>query len=451
MLREDRTYFGNETKKAMQNFGEGHLPREIIRAYGEVKKACLFAIQDYENRWGKEVFESILQATDEVINGFLDSSFPIPFEQGGAGTSINMNMNEVIASRAREILNEKGYAREVIDPIEDINRYQSTNDTFPTAVTVMLYRWLLEIERLVINLQERLIRLENKYGSILITGRTEMQDALPMTLGQIFASWAGAAERDRWRLHKLKERIRTIALGGTAVGSCFFAPQEYIFLAEKYLRQITGLPLSRSQNLTDEISNQDKWAELANGYSLCAQDLFKITGDFLIYTSSFVGEIKHPELQYGSTIMAAKTNPVILEFVHGISISIIHDGEKVCEYSRNGQLQLNAFLPFLAQTMLRICMDLKKAIEAFLDKFLERIDIAHEKIEENLIHSNVLLNTLVPELGYNKVKEIYMAIKNKKPNNLEEYKELIIKHSGIEKEKLDAYFDPFYSTGSMKK
>lgn len=451
MLKSYRKFFGDETKKALNNFGNGELPREMIKAYGEVKRACLLAIQDYENRWEKEIFESMLKATDEVINGGLDFSFPLPLEQGGAGTSINMNINEVIAFRAREILEEKGIIGKAIDPIEDINRYQSTNDTFPTAVTVMLYRWLLEVEKLVISLQEKLIKLENKYGDVLITGRTEMQDALPMTAGQLFASWAGAIERDRWRLHKLKERTRTISLGGTAIGSCFFAPQEYIFLAEKYLRQITGLPLSRSQNLTDEIANQDKWAELANGYSLCAQNLFKITGDLLIYTSSFVGEIKHPELQYGSTIMAAKTNPVILEFVRGLSISIIHDSEKVCEYSRNGQLQLNAFLPFLAQAMLKICENLKKAIETFFEKFLNEINIVPAKIEENLIHSNVLLNTLVPALGYNKVKEIYTAIKDKELQNLDEYKALIQQLTGLAREQIDSYFDPFYSTSPMKK
>lgn len=216
----------------MENFGSGFIGRDLIKAYGEVKKSCIYSVQDSEAAFAGEIFPYIVQAADEVIEGSLDHDFPLPLEQGGAGTSINMNINEVISNRAMELFFKKTGKKIKIDPISDINRHQSTNDTFPTALTVMLYRHLCEAESLVIKLQEVLIAGENKYGGILMAGRTEMQDALPITLGQVFSSWAGPIERDRWRFNKLKERIRLTALGGTALGTCF-QPRGTIYFLRK--------------------------------------------------------------------------------------------------------------------------------------------------------------------------------------------------------------------------
>ncbi len=445
-----KRHYGKETRKALSNFSSGFIGRDLIRAYGEVKKSCLYAIQEYENAFGDDVFQCIKNAADEVISGSLDYDFPLPLEQGGAGTSINMNMNEVISSRAMELFFKRSGKKIKIDPITDINRYQSTNDTFPTAVTVMLYRHLCEIESLVIKLQEILINEENRNGGILMAGRTEMQDALPLTLGQVFASWAGPIERDRWRLNKLKERIRLIALGGTALGTCFSAPRNYIFLAEKYLREFTGLPLSRSQNLTDEISNQDKWSELASGYAVFSQNIFKMTGDLLIYTSSIAGEIRHPELQYGSTIMAAKTNPVILEYSRGLSIAVESDAGRIMEYSKNGQLQLNPFLPFIAESFIEIYKRINKIVSSLLDNFFPLMSIEYSRIEENLVRSNVLLNTLLPVIGYYGVKELYHAIENTSPQSMEEYKSLIKTFTHLSTEEIDRLFDPLNSSSPGK-
>jgi aspartate ammonia-lyase len=445
-----KKYYGKETEKALSNFGKGNIGRDLIRAYGEVKKSCLFAMQEHGGVFDKEIFSFITEAVNDVIDGFLDRFFPLPIEQGGAGTSINMNINEVIANRSSELIIKKTGKKVKIDPISDINRYQSTNDTFPTAVTVMLYRHLSIIETLVIRLQEVLINKENETGNILMTGRTEMQDALPITLGQVFASWAGPIERDRWRLNKLKERIRLIALGGTALGTCFSAPRDYIFLAEKYLRDFTGLPLSRSQNLTDEIANQDKWEELASGYSILAQNIFKMTGDLIIYTSSLAGEISHPELQYGSTIMAAKTNPVILEYARGLSIEIRSRASMIMEFSRNGQLQLNPYLPFIAGSFIEIFSLITKMIDSLTEKFFPLMKINHSRIEENLVHSNVLFNTLLPVIGYYRVKELYRAMEGKHPKTMEEYKTLIRGFTGLSPEEIDKLFDPLFSASPGK-
>ncbi len=439
-----------QTTNAISNFGKDKLPQELIRAYAEVKKACLTAIQETESKYKPEIFECILKSIDDLINKGFHEQFPLSLFQGGAGTSINMNLNEVISSLAMKYLKEKKIKKVKIDPIEDINRYQSTNDTFPTAVTIIVYRKLIELEKKIILLQEKLIIKERELSSVLITGRTEMQDALPITLGQVFAGWAGCIERDRWRINKLKDRVRTIALGGTAIGTCFFAPIDYIYSAEKNLRQITGLPLSRSQNLTDEISNQDKLSEVANCIKLIAENLFKISSDLLIYTSGFVNEIMLPHLQYGSTIMPAKINPVILEYVHGLSIDVKHECHKISEYAQSGQLQLNPYLPFMLISLLKAFENIEKAIVSFMEKFINNLTVNKKAIEKNLIKSNVLLNSLIPELGYNKIKELYKSIEELNFETAEDLRVYLLKKGIMTKEKLDKLLHTFYLTGALK-
>ena len=276
-----------------------------------------------------------------------------------------------------------------------------------------------------------------------------MQDALPITLGKVFGSWAGAVERDRWRLNKLKERIRSIALGGTAVGTGFSAPAGYVHAAEKRLREITSLPLFRSQNLPDEISNQDKFAELAGGYALVAQNIFKMTGDLLLYTSSFIHEINQPELQYGSTIMPAKTNPVILEYARGIAMDVQGEAQKIAWYSQNGQLQLNAYTPFITESLINIKTGLVGSIRTLLNRFFSKITPDIGCIEKNLVNSHVLLNTLLPVLGYNKVKELYGVMESHNINSIKELIVMISNNTGLDEKKVEQYFQPLHATGFM--
>jgi len=397
--------YGNQTKMAIENFGEGKIDHKVISAYAEVKKACIMAIQAVEKRYEDKKYEAIIDAIDEIISGKLDNEFVLSLSQGGAGTSLNMNVNEVIAARAQEIYFEKNKAKINISPFDDINRYQSTNDTFPTAATIVFFKDLLQIEKLTIEVQEALVEKEKKYSNILIMGRTELQDALPMTLQQVFGSWAGMFERDRWRLHKLKERIRNIPLGGTAIGTGFPAPAEYIYKAEYFLREITKLPLSRSQNLPDSIANHDDYSELASGYSLLANNIQRLTEDFLLYTSSICQEMSHPQLQYGSTIMPNKVNPVLLEWVKGITLRVKHLSHLVSDYNVEGNFQLNAFLPFIVETMIEITDLLSKALKG-IKRFIEIVIINEDIIKRNLDHSKAILNLLLPILGYEDSKEL---------------------------------------------
>lgn len=434
-----KKYYGVETEKALKSFGTGQIPYALIKAFGEVKKAALSAQQDCFNLYDDNLYDCLIESVDEIINGIHMEQFPLPLNQGGAGTSLHMNINEVIAS----LTNEKNNSEDIkIDSLEDLARFQSTNDTLSTALTILVYRQLESTEIQIIRLQELLVSYETEFDGILMTGRTELQDALPISLGQIFSGWAGSIERDRWRLHKLKERLRTIALGGTAMGTCFSAPRKYVFKAEKNLRIITGLPLCRSQNLTDEISSQDNLAEVASGFKLIALNIRKMANDLLLYTSSMSGELIHKELQYGSTIMPFKSNPVILEYVKGLSISIKHECEKIHDYAAEGQLQLNPFLPFIIDSFIKTDKMLIDALSSLTDNFFPFMTVNKEKIEVNLLNSPALINTLRQIIGYENIKKLVPLIQKSKVSHIDELKKIICENTSLTSEFLNNWFNP---------
>jgi len=437
--KDMKKYYGRETLNALNTFGNGNTPHLLVKAYGEVKKAAIMAQQECFSLYDDYLYSRLLESIDEIISGIHIDQFLLPLQQGGAGTSLHMNINEVIAN----VTNEKCSSTDLhIDPLEDLARFQSTNDTLSTAITIMVYRFIESTENRIIDLQETLVQYESKYDDILMTGRTELQDALPITLGQIFGGWAGSIERDRWRLHKLKERLRTIALGGTAMGTCFSAPRKYVFKAEKNLRQITGIPLCRSQNLIDEISNKDILSEVASGYRLISLNLRKMINDLLLYTSSMCGELVHHEVQYGSTIMPFKTNPVILEFIKGLSISIKHESSKIDDYATEGQLQLNPFIPQIGESFIRISEMTERALMSLTENFFPNMSINKLRIEKNLIASPALINTLRQVIGYENVKKLMPILREKNPDSFHSIKKLIAKHTSLTEEFLDKWFDP---------
>lgn len=435
-------FVGPETNKAINNWGVGITPPCLVKAYAEVKKAALLAVNDVSPSLNKNTFNKTISVIDEIIDGRHNHLFILPLKQGGAGTSLNMNLNEVITHLVNHDLNG-----DLVDSLEDINRYQSTNDTFNTATTIIFLRHLDYIEKMVIELQEILVQKETDFSNLLITGRTEMMSALPITLGQVFASYAGSIERDRWRFNKIKERVRPSVLGGTAMGTCFSAPSKYLFSAEKHLRAITGLSLPRSQNLTSDISMCDKFVEASSVYDVLSNTLFKMASDFTYYVSR--GELIHPDLQYGSSIMPMKTNPVLLEFVKGLSIDISLESRKISEYSRNGQLQLNAFLPFILESEISIFDSLKKAIDGVI-MFISNSKVDRVVIENNLLNSGVMVNSLRPYCSYEKLKEITLIVKDAEPKDLGELKTIIIDNTDLTKEFLDEYLRPGGFTSYLK-
>lgn len=401
-------FYGEETRKALELWGgaaDGGTPHELVYAYAEVKLAAIRAQQAYAQIYSPEYFALLERACYEVMAGQHSISFPLPLSQGGAGTSLHMNICEVLAGLGNYYAAEAGLS-ERSHPLDDLARYQSTNDTLATALSIIALRGLREVTSGVVAMQEALNHKELAYQNLLMVGRSELQDALPIMLGQVFGAWAGMLERDRWRLHKVQERIRYIALGGTAIGTSFSAPARYVFLAEAQLREITGLPLARSQNLPDAIAHKDDIGELAANYQLLGANLRKLCGDLLLYSSSLSGELSHPELQYGSSIMPSKINPVLLEYASGLSISAQHEAQRIIEYTQMGQLQLNAYVPFMIEALLRCQEALYRAMQALSQRFLSQLLCNEQRIEERLISSPALLNTLRGLCPYSKIKAL---------------------------------------------
>ena len=306
----------------------------------------------------------------------------------------------------------------------------------------MAYEGLVATEAMVIRLQEELVRGEKLWATQVMVGRTELQGALPVTLGQVFASWAGPFERDRWRLNKLRERIRTIPLGGTAVGTGFGAPAAYVFAAEKHLRAITGLPLARSQNLMDEISHLDKFSELAGGLRQVAENLVHLTQDLLYYTSSAVGELGHPRLQAASSQMPAKTNPVALEYACGLAMSVQGEAFKVSQYVQAGRLQLNPYLPFVLESLLSMFASLEKALTAVTQKFLPALVVHTDVLDEHLAGSPALLNALAPVLGYDAIAALAPKLAASPPRTLADLRELLVNELGLTPADAETLVDP---------
>jgi len=410
------TLYGEETGKALEWLGKGQPPRPLIRAYGEVKQAAVRAQQETAALYPDDYFPLLDQALEEIIRGDWDDQFPLPLAQGGAGTSLHMNLCEVAARLANDRYEGEFRAH----PLDHLARFQSTNDTFPTAVILMTFRFLEETEKNVTALQEALVAREQEYEEWLMCGRTELQDALPITLGQIFGAWAGPVERDRWRLNKLKERLRTVPLGGTAVGTGLTAPRDYVFAAEKHLRRLTGLPLCRSQNLCDGVAHTDSLAECAQGMGLCGDNLYKMASDLLLYGMGPAGEIRHGEVQYGSTIMAFKTNPVYLELIRGLALEANGLARLIGDYSRSGQWQLNANLPFLAEQMIRLSAGLNRALVTAAGPLMDVLQPDRERLEENLFSGPALINTLRSILDYSVIKDILPRLKKQRFSSREE-------------------------------
>ncbi|WP_136797349.1 lyase family protein [Desulfosediminicola ganghwensis] len=447
-----KSLYGPETSKALSYLGPGQTPGPMIQALAQVKLAAILAQQETCSLYPAELFELLQEAAAKVISGELNEHFPLDLAQGGAGTSLHMNICEVLASyvnRAAECRAGQS-PHERLDPLEHLARFQSTNDIFPTSVILMSYRFLERIEQQVIHLQAQLVKREQLYEQWLMCGRTEMQDALPITLGQVFGAWAGPIERDRWRLHKLKERLRTIPLGGTALGTGFSAPRAYVFAAERHLQRLTGLPLCRSQNLCDQVAHVDNLAECARGMGLCADNLYKIASDLILYSSSFCREIRHHEVAYGSTIMPDKANPILLELIRGLAMECSSTADLIGLYARSGQLQLNANLPFLAEQMIRLASRLEKALTTASGPLMEALVPDRERLEANLTSSPALINTLRAALGYHGLKELLPQIKAARISTVQELADWLEAHTELDRAFLDNWSSPVTLT-TMKK
>ena len=390
--------YGIHTARALANFqlsGRAVAPA-LIRALAQVKKSCALANREL-GFLPAEKCDAICRACDEIAAGQHTDQFPLDALQGGAGTSTNMNLNEVIANRSLELLGAARGDYAKLHPIEDVNLHQSTNDVYPTALKVAAIIGLRELSAALAALQGAFQKKEKEFSGIVKLGRTEMQDAVPMTMGAEFSAFAEAFARDRWRTFKAEERLRVVNLGGTAIGTGLTAPRSYIFLVIEKLREVTGLGLTRAENLVDATANADCFAEVAGILNASAANFIKVARDLRLL--HLFGEIKLPAVQAGSSIMPGKVNPVIAEAALQAGMQARSAGALVTEAAAAGTLQINECLPLLAASLLEQ-IALLKNIAAMLVPHVDGITADAETCRHYLDYSPALITAFLPRIGY---------------------------------------------------
>jgi aspartate ammonia-lyase len=387
--------YGIHTARAVENFPftQRPVPDSFIRAYGIVKQACI-ATCVTQNSWLDDLdkAEAMLQAAQEMADGRLNEHIKVDLFQGGAGTSLNMNFNEVLANRALQILGMAPGSYDRVSPLDDINRYQSTNDTFPTALRIAAIWSIQKLEQALVKLQESFQSKEKEFADVVKVGRTEYQDAVLITLGREMGAYAEAVNRDRWRVYKCIERLRVVNLGGTAIGTGLSAPRDYIFAVTETLRDITGLGLARAENL-----------------KACATSLLKISGDLRLLSSGptgGLGEITLPVRQTGSSIMPGKVNPVIPESVSQTAMQVMGNDVVIAQACAAGSLELNAFMPIIAANLLENIELLTGACDILRTFCIDGIVANREQCKQSVENATATVTALLEKLGYDRCGQI---------------------------------------------
>lgn len=396
--------WGIHTSRAMENFQLScrTVDPALIHAYGEVKLACAMTNREL-GFLSEELGGAIESACRVMAAGGLDRDIRVDALQGGAGTSTNMNVNEVLANHALRLLDSVPGAYARIHPLDHVNLHQSTNDTYPTALKIAAIKLGKELETALVALLEAFQRKEKEFAHIVKIGRTEMQDAVLTTLGRGMSAYAEAFGRDRWRVFKCEERLRGVNLGGTAIGSGLAAPRRYIFRVTENLRTVTGLGLARAENLIEATQNTDAFVEVGGILSACAANLFKVANDIRFMGSgpdAGIGELILPSRQAGSSIMPGKVNPVIPEAVIQAAMAArghLSTLERACSM---GHLELNAFMPLIADCLLTALRLLTNAADIFARHCVDGLKADEERCRLFVENSTATATALVAEIGY---------------------------------------------------
>ena len=443
----EEALYGIHSKRAQVNF-PNPIPfhQEWYQAVGQVKQACYqtyeqfkkLAHQKYDHQpplvfFNDEVIQALEKAAKEVAQGDHFDHFLVPAIQGGAGTSINMNVNEIIANRALQIIYKKPGEYQFIDPIEQANVYQSTNDVIPTALKIVIMQLLKKLEDAVNKSRKACEQLERKYRNTPRPAYTQLQEAVPTTYGRMFAAYNDALSRDWWRISKAWERIKVVNLGGGAIGSGISVPRYFIMEVVQQLKDITKLPLSRGENLGDITSNLDSLVEVSAILKAHAVNLEKMLSDLRLLASDLTrSALSIPKKQTGSSIMPGKVNPVIPEFVISSCHQIYANDQLITSLSAQGQLELNAYLPQIGHAMIDNLKLLISSNETMTNNLLNGIEIDEEKSITDFYKSPALSTALSPFIGYHKAAEMAKLMKNEALSIFEANQQLQL----IKKEKL---------------
>ncbi len=406
---EDDILYGLQSARAKENFSLRYKKTNLQLIYSIVKIKKAAALTYTKLGIKQEKFDAITDACDTILSGKADEAFIVDALQGGAGTSTNMNVNEVIANLALKKLGKRSGEYDIVHPLDDVNRGQSTNDVYPTALRIAAIELLRSLSEGCAKLQQSLQIKENEFDDIKKLGRTELMDAVPITLGSEFGSFAQAIARDRWRLYKVEERLRQVNIGGTAVGLANNAERKYRFEVIEQLRRITSIGLAVAEYPMDITQNNDVFVEVSGLLKALAVNLMKIANDLRLMNSGPHGglaEIKLAPMQIGSTIMPGKVNPVIPEMVVQVALKVMANDSAITMAASNGEFELNAFLPLIADSLLESLSLLDKTVEIFRIKCVDLIEANEERCRQLLDESYAFATAYTVDLGYDKVCDI---------------------------------------------
>lgn len=397
-------YYGIHSLRAAENFPitGRRLPAELIRTLAQIKKACAQA-NEAAGALTPKVAAAICEACDEIIAGKLHDQFIVDPIQGGAGTSTNMNANEVIANRAIELLGgEKGdYA--LVHPNDHVNCSQSTNDVYPTAIRLTLYETATPLSGALAELIDAFEERAAAFSDIIGLGRTQLQDAVPIRFGQIFSAYASVMRREHQRLLEAQKLLLSVNLGGTAIGTGLNAPAKYLESVVPALSAITGLALDRSGDCVDATQNADDYAALSAAVKGCGVSLSKICNDLRLLSSGPSGgfaDITLPARQNGSSIMPGKVNPVIPEVVNQIAFRLVGFDATVTMAAEAGQLELNAFEPVIFDSLHQGLSQLTQGVRTLTKHCIRGIEVNRERCSALVESSASMATALAPRIGY---------------------------------------------------
>ena len=421
--------YGIHALRAKENFpGNTPFPIEWYRAVGVTKQACYITYRKFRDAANKksdqiphlnlisdDILEPLITAAGEVSEGLHFDQFIVPAVQGGAGTSINMNINEIITNSALLISGRKCGDYDIIDPLTHANIYQSTNDVIPTALTIAVMKLLHNLEENINILRQKAEKLEKANREKLRPGYTQMQEAVPSSFGLLFSTYNEALSRDWWRVSKCAERIKQVNLGGGATGTGLSLPRFFIMEVVPELRNLTGLPVAHSENLSDATSNLDRWVEIHATLKAHAVNLEKISSDLRLLASDVSGyrSVTLPERQIGSSIMPGKINPVIPEFVISASHKIYSNDVLISSLCAQGTLELNAYLPVIGYAIIESINLMISCDSSLLHNLFEDLAINEVSGYNAMILSPSATTALTPYIGYHKAAEIARLMKEK--------------------------------------
>ncbi|MEI8225606.1 MAG: lyase family protein [Bacteroidota bacterium] len=427
--------YGIHAMRAKENFpGNTQFPVEWYKAVGITKLACYNTYRKFRDaateKFGQnlpvkiinnDILDALIEAAGEIAYGNHSDQFIVPAVQGGAGTSINMNINEIITNSALLNTGHKCGEYSFIDPLEHANIYQSTNDVIPTALAVAVMRLLQSLEEQINMLRQKVEEFEKENREKLRPGYTQMQEAVPSSYGILFSTYNEALSRDWWRVSKCSERIKQVNLGGGAIGTGLSLPRFFIIEVVPELRNLTGLSLAHSENLSDATSNLDKWVEIHATLKAHAVNLEKMSGDLRLLASDIAGEkiLSLPERQVGSSIMPGKINPVIPEFVISAAHKIYSNDVLISSLSGQGNLELNAYLPVIGCAVIESINLLISCDNTLLHNLFAGLIINGDSGYKALINSPSITTALSPHIGYHKAAEIALLMKEKRINIFE--------------------------------